>query len=316
MPNIKFLDNYEEIDNYDNRVKEEDESKNFPAAVFTSPNSKDFYFSFNPAKPVPGNYDINFSQTNGQYFSKKEIGDEELIDLNDEIANRIIEDVKQFWNSKPKYKNFNIPYKRGLLIYGPPGVGKTAVVKKMMKTIINDYEGLVFNMPPIDDFINFMYLFRSVEPERQLLVVIEEIDSYIEKNPLDLLLTVLDGTQVYENIVFVATTNIPENLDDRITNRPSRFDKRYKIEIPSKEARKNFIQTKLKEKDIQIDVDRWVKDTEKFSIAHLKELFISVIVMGNKYEDSLKTLKDMIGHKIESSYQLKRGVDSKIGFGG
>lgn len=59
----------------------------------------------------------------------------------------------------------------------------------------------------------------------------------------------------------------------------------------------------------QFDINKWVEDTDTFSIAHLKELFVAVNVLGDKYEDALKTLKEM-SHRISSENDgEKMGLD-------
>jgi SpoVK/Ycf46/Vps4 family AAA+-type ATPase len=114
----------------------------------------------------------------------------------------------------------------------------------------------------------------------------------------------------------LATTNYPELLGSRIVNRPSRFDKRIKIGHPNAESRKIYLKhlicdhKKAKEeglttekkrneyvlnkaKDLGIDLELWVKDTKEFSIAHLKELFIATVILGDNYEDAITTLRSM-----------------------
>jgi hypothetical protein len=60
--------------------------------------------------------------------------------------------------------------------------------------------------------------------------------------------------------------------------------------------------------EAEIDFNQWVKDTEGMSISHLKELFISVFLLDNKYDDALKHLRDL--------KKTPRGKGQKgVGFG-
>jgi SpoVK/Ycf46/Vps4 family AAA+-type ATPase len=113
--------------------------------------------------------------------------------------------------------------------------------------------------------------------------------------------------------VFLATTNYPADLGERIMNRPSRFDKRFKIGFPTAEARQLYfeylIQNNEKDdesvpdsvKDMKIDIKQWVKDTKGFSVSHLKELFIAVVILGDSYEEAVETLQTMmdVGSNVE-----------------
>jgi SpoVK/Ycf46/Vps4 family AAA+-type ATPase len=105
----------------------------------------------------------------------------------------------------------------------------------------------------------------------------------------------LDGIKQIENVTYIATTNYPEKLEERITNRPSRFDRRYYVSPPDKDVRLSYLKNKAQSVDPipEIDYDKWTNDTDGMSISHLKELFISVIVMDNDYESSIKQLKEL-----------------------
>ena len=91
-----------------------------------------------------------------------------------------------------------------------------------------------------------------------------------------------------------AGTNYPEKLQERITNRPSRFDRRYKVELPNEDIREAYIRHKLKEEDLKnVDIQEWVKRTEGMSLSHLKEVVISTIVMGREFEEVMDNLEGL-----------------------
>ncbi len=73
-------------------------------------------------------------------------------------------------------------------------------------------------------------------------------------------------------------------------NRPSRFDKRIFIGMPTEAARQVYLNAKLKNLE---ESKKWAKDTNGFSIAHLKELFVAVKILGESYTDALHTLRAM-----------------------
>ena len=78
---------------------------------------------------------------------------------------------------------------------------------------------------------------REIEPDRKIILILEDIDNFInvDKALLTKLLQILDGSNKLDNIITIATTNYQEKLEERIANRPSRFDRRYEIGLPSKE---------------------------------------------------------------------------------
>jgi SpoVK/Ycf46/Vps4 family AAA+-type ATPase len=126
-----------------------------------------------------------------------------------------------------------------------------------------------------------------------------------------MILNLLDGIKQIDNVVYIATTNHPEKLEDRITNRPSRFDRRYEIELPNTEVRTAYIENKLSEEDLKkINIEMWVKESDGFSLAHMRELVISVITMDNSFEDTIARLKGM---KVKP--KIKSNIPNSIGFG-
>ncbi len=154
----------------------------------------------------------------------------------------------------------------------------------------------VIDEEDVDRFTSFISTFRKVEPNRPLVVLLEDIDSIASESRYQTarLLNILDGVKQIEGVVYIATTNYPEKLQERITNRPSRFDRRYKVGSPNEEIRRAYINHKLNEEDIKgIDIDLWVKKTEGMSLSHLKEVVISVIVMGRTFEETISNLESL-----------------------
>jgi SpoVK/Ycf46/Vps4 family AAA+-type ATPase len=102
----------------------------------------------------------------------------------------------------------------------------------------------------------------------------------------------LDGETQIQNVVYVATTNYPERLDKRFVDRPSRFDTIRKIDMPNAEARKAYIKAKLPEAD-DITISRYVKNTDGYSIAYMRELIVLTQCFGYSFEKSIDRLNGM-----------------------
>jgi hypothetical protein len=79
-------------------------------------------------------------------------------------------------------------------------------------------------------------------------------------------------------------------------------------------SRKLYFESVLDKETIakyDIDVEKWVNDTESMSIAHLKELFIAVCILDDKYESAIKNLKSMNEEKLKS---IEDDTSAGIGF--
>ena len=171
--------------------------------------------------------------------------------------------------------------------------GKTCTVNLIMKDVVVDRNGIVIKFTNPGLFIEGMRILREIQPTTPVVVLMEDIDSIIEHYEESPVLNILDGVESVQRVVFLATTNYPECLGPRIINRPSRFDKRFHIGYPNPESRMLYFKHLCGGKDLKIDLARWVKDTDKFSIAHLKELFVAVIIIGDDYDEALENLKLM-----------------------
>ena len=159
----------------------------------------------------------------------------------------LVEDVKNFRASKPRYARLGIPYHRGYLLYGPPGTGKTSLVSALAA-----HFGLSIYVISLTDFTdrslmnavnlvpaNSVLLFEDIDcaksgkaREPAISVADNGIPAQGEKGnvvatgvTLSGLLNVLDGFYAPANVLFVMTTNHIEVLDEALL-RPGRIDYR------------------------------------------------------------------------------------------
>lgn len=244
----------------------------------------------------PGVYEIDSSPNIGLYFEKIPVKTEGLLRFPDTNSNKVVEEIQRFWTLEASFKQYGLAYKRGILLWGPPGSGKSCTLQLIMADVIKR-GGIVVKFDDPYLFIDGIRVLRQIQPHTPVVVMLEDIDSILKMYNESEVLNILDGVNETERMVFLATTNYPEELGHRIINRPSRFDKRFKIGFPSAASRKMYFEHlvggKKKVKELGIDLKQWVTDTEKFSIAHMKELFIAVHILGDKYEDAIETLKSM-----------------------
>ncbi len=153
---------------------------------------------------------------------------------------------------------------------------------------------------------------RSVEPDRFIVCLFEDIDALIQRFGEKEILAVLDGESQVNKVLNIATTNYPEVLDPRIVARPRRFDKVIRIDWPSKEVRRHYFKHKLKIPTEELDT--WVKATNKFSFAACAELVISVKCLDNDFDSAVKNLRKLMQDKPNSKdYDTKES--SGVGFG-
>jgi predicted AAA+ superfamily ATPase len=314
---IEELKMIEEMENTHIRTpyKEEDKPVTNSPTCWGTLQDEEFVPAFKSVAKVPsGIYEVVWNRQLNQHTLKKQpFKTDELYQLPSYEITDILKDIQNFWDRKDKYKEYNFVHKRGILMYGEPGCGKSGIIQLISKQLIEN-DGIIINIKDqedVDYFMDFIATFRKIEPERPLIVLLEDIDSIAGENShsTSRLLNILDGVKQIEDVVYIATTNYPEKLQDRITNRPSRFDRRYKVELPNEEIRDAYIRHKLTDEDIKnVDIKEWVKRTEGMSLSHLKEVVISTIVMGREFEEVMDNLEGL--KKSPTIKEFK-----KVGFG-
>lgn len=252
-------------------------------------------------KKIPtGYYAVGFDQQQNKFNVRKlSYNTDKIYKLPMPEMNQIIEDITNFWQKEDLFKEYELAFKRGVLMYGDPGSGKSHIIQLIVQHLIEKERGVVFKIESPNDvetFHSFMQsTFKPIEPKRKIVVIIEDIDGLFHagKSTETILLNILDGMGQMNNVVYLATTNYPEELADRIINRPSRFDRRYEITLPNEAVRRSYFEQILKPKDLKAhDISLWVEKTDGLSIAHLREIVVSIIILGNSFDDTIKLMQD------------------------
>ncbi|HBE18960.1 MAG TPA: ATPase [Cyanobacteria bacterium UBA11149] len=204
--------------------------------------------------------------------------------LHGTLKQDIQNDLENFFASRPTYQNYGVPWKRGILFIGSPGNGKTHTVKALInkmqqpclyvKSFKSQYE---------TDNDNIRKAFTKARQSAPCILVLEDLDSLVDKENRSFFLNELDGFADNVGIVTLATTNHPERLDPAIIDRPSRFDRKYHFELPAMAERLAYIELwnhYLNEGMglSEAGIHHIAQITDGFSFAYLKELFLSSMV--------------------------------------
>ncbi|GAA5913616.1 hypothetical protein JCM6882_001703 [Rhodosporidiobolus microsporus] len=238
--------------------------------------------------------DSTWTADHGLWKSVQKASWDDVI-LDDELKGQIQREYRRFLASEEVYKDLGVPWKRGLILLGPPGNGKTISLKAMMhdsgapslyvkslKTWMGEEAGI-------------RMVFNRARAEAPCLLIFEDLDALITDENRSFFLNELDGLEENDGHLIIATTNHFDKLDPALSNRPSRFDRKYNFPNPSTSERRSYArywQKKLASND-EIDfpdslLDRFAEETAKFSFAMMKEAFVAslLIIAGEEGERS------------------------------
>lgn len=223
--------------------------------------------------------------------------------LNDGIFDKITTEVMTFQKKEKVYEKLKMDYKRGFLLYGAPGSGKTQLIKYLLSKLKADNVcGIMCKVTNAND-IEVMEEILSEDKEYLKIVIFEDIDGMRSDNRSELL-NLIDGVSSVHNAIFIATTNFPKNLDVAIVNRPSRFDGFFQIGLPNKRSRelllKRFIPN-ISNKDLKETADI----TEGFTGAFIKEISVQIELCNYTPQEAAKHLNK----QMEIFKEFKGGDD-------
>ncbi|RYG34206.1 ATP-binding protein [bacterium] len=208
------------------------------------------------------------------------------------IRERLKEDTEGFFAAKDAYAELGVPWKRGLLLTGPPGNGKTHALKAIVATLGKP----VFLVKSFDGedgkSAGIRRLFTRARAVAPCVVVLEDLDSLIDDECRSALLNELDGFEGNEGMLTLATTNHPEKLDTAITKRPSRFDRTVEFPAPAEAERvalfRRFLGTRVDDDGLAVLSRR----TEGVSGAAIKEASLSGLMAWSR--DPVLVLADLV----------------------
>lgn len=236
-----------------------------------------------------------------------------LLRLPDPTCDLLLSEFVLFWTRADEMSKRGLNAKRGLLLYGPPGSGKTSAVQLMAHHMIREMHGVVVIVQHPEHTAACLQLFRALEPSRPVILLYEDIDAMVERYGEPGLLALLDGELQIGNVVNVATTNYPENLDRRFTDRPGRFDRITLVGMPEAPARTAYFAATAP--DIpEPRRERWVVASDGWSIAHLRELVVAHCVLGEDDSDVIARLSGMREQLPKSDDA--RPLNRRVGFSG
>ena len=199
--------------------------------------------------------------------------------LPDKTLRLLERNVTDFIQQRERLRDLNMSLKKGLLFYGPPGTGKTHTIHYLASQL-PDHTTLLITAEEVGLLSEYMQLARFLQPA---MVVLEDVDliarsrgsmrGACEESLLNKLLNEMDGLREDAMLLFVLTTNRPQDLEVALASRPGRVDQAIEFPLPDEDGRRKLI--KLYAGNLKLNdrlVTTLVRKTKNSSAAFIKEL--------------------------------------------
>ncbi|MGE4381637.1 MAG: AAA family ATPase [Arcobacter sp.] len=237
-----------------------------------------------------------------------------------------LEEIVDFLNDPKKYLKYGVKLPKGVLLVGPPGVGKTLIARAVAgeadvpffyqsgASFVHIYVGMGAK--------KVRELFAKAKQSAPAIIFIDEIDAVGKmrsgksnderESTLNELLTQMDGFDGDSGVIVIAATNKIEVLDDALL-RAGRFDRRVHVGLPNIEDRKRILELYLSGKNHEINIEKLVNETAGFSSAALATLINEALL--NMIKSNRKILDnddiEVAKNKLEFGKKQLKILDDK-----
>jgi len=232
-------------------------------------------------------------------LEKRKVTYEDIGGLKEEIQ-RIREMIELPIRHPELFKRIGIDPPKGVLLHGPPGIGKTLLARAVAGE--TDAHFTTISGPEImskfygESEARLREIFKEAKEKAPSIVFIDEIDSIapkreevtgeVERRIISQLLSLMDGLEARGKVIVIAATNRPNAIDPAL-RRPGRFDREIEINVPNKRGRLEILQIHTRHMPLEED-----KDLGK--IASSTHGFVGADLEGLAKEAAMKTLRRML----------------------
>jgi hypothetical protein len=213
--------------------------------------------------------------------------------------------VLGFVENRPALRQLGQSTRKGILLYGPPGTGKTHTIRYLAANLPG-HTTLIVTAEQVGLLGAYMNLARLLQPA---MVVIEDVDLIArdrdemgpcEESLLNKLLNEMDGLKEDAEILFVLTTNRPEQLESALAGRPGRIDQAIEVPLPDDVGRTKLVQ--LYGRGLPLDqtiVGEVAQRTRGVSAAFIKELMRRIAQASIARDSGTSVVTGDIGEALD-----------------
>ena len=281
---------------------------------WTITDAGNYKFNASITKAIPsGMYKIVEEYNAGLCFSPVEVKSDQIIDLPGLPTKYIIDQMENFWSGQEVYEKLRLLHKRGLLLYGEPGGGKTSIIRLLIDRVL-EKEGVIVLIDDFHSAVKAMPDIRRQDRLVPLLTLCEDMDEVLDtRGHVGAALSFYDGQHQLNNVLHIATTNYPEKIESRFLKRPGRFDLVIGIHAPAAETRLAYLKAMTADLGVtDTKIKNIVQRTDGMCISYLREIVAAHFGLKEDLDEVIQRLNVNFKKKISS--RRKGDLGFSIGY--